>query len=277
MALKMGEIKIPDSQIERTGYIELPECCDVPGHEKVNMIHFNNEIVCPRCEVGKINQEFAYKKTMDHFNNTAEGRRQFFYKNSVVHNRIILEKGIRDYVNRDDDESHIKKQANTAAHDVIADNRNVFMYGPAGTGKSHLLVGLLKNINELSTDKRCLFVSVPKLLSNIKKSFNDPRETKGEAYYMQLLSDADILGLDDIGAELSMKTNKQASDFTVNTLYNILNAREGKSTLFTSNLSIEQLSNILDERIISRIRTNVIYMDFNKITDKREIAYKLKQ
>lgn len=277
MVLRMGEIKIPDSQIERTGYIELNEYCNVPGHEKVNMIHFHDEIICPRCHLSAKGKSFIVKKNNEHFESTKEGRKLFFYKNSIVHNKNILDKGIRDYINKNDSESHIKKQANTAAHDVIADNRNVFMFGPAGTGKSHLLVGLLKNINELSTDKRCLFVSVPKLLSNIKKSFNDPRETKGEAYYMQLLSDADVLGLDDVGAELSIHTNKMASDFTINTLYNVLNAREGKSTLFTSNLSIEQLSTILDERIISRIRTNVIYMDFNSITDKREIEYKLKQ
>ncbi|MDT2864278.1 DnaA ATPase domain-containing protein [Vagococcus carniphilus] len=277
MAMKMGSVKIPDEQIERTGYIELSECCDVKGHEKVNMIHFHGEIICPRCFLMDKGQEFAYKKTSEHFDNTAEGRRLFFYKNSIVHNKIILDKGIRDYTNKNDAESYIKKQANQAAHDVIADSRNVFMYGGAGTGKSHLLVGILKNINELSTEKRCLFVSVPKLLSNIKKSFNDPTELKGEAYYMKLLSDADVLGLDDIGAELSMNTTKQATDFTINTLYNVLNAREGKSTLFTSNLTIEQLSKLMDERIISRIRTNVIYMDFNNISDKREIAYKLKQ
>ncbi|MGX7024139.1 DnaA ATPase domain-containing protein [Vagococcus hydrophili] len=277
MVLKMGELKIPDSQIERTGYIELPEHCDVPGHEKLNMIHFKGEIICPRCKLEKNNQEFAYEKTREHFDNTAEGRRLFFYQNSIVHNRAILDKGIRDYINKNDEESHIKKKANTTPREVIEDNRNVFMYGSAGTGKSHLLVGILKNINEISTEKRCLFVSVPKLLGNIKKSFNDPRELKGEAYYMKLLSDTDILGLDDIGAELSMNTTKQASDFTINTLYNILNAREGKSTLFTSNLTIEQLSRLMDERIISRIKTNVIYMDFNEISDKREIAYKLKQ
>ncbi|NKC68973.1 ATP-binding protein [Vagococcus fluvialis] len=146
------------------------------------------------------------------------------------------------------------------------------MYGGAGTGKSHLLVGVLKNINELSSDKRCLFVSVPKLLSNIKKSFNEPYNERGEAYYMQLLADSDVLGLDDIGGELSMNTNKQATDFTINILCNILNAREGKSTLFTSNLTIEQLSELMDERIISRVKTNVIYMDFNNISDKRPIA-----
>lgn len=276
MVLRMGNIQIPDSQIERTGYIELPECCDVPGHEKYNLWHFKGEIICPKCRTEGINQEFAYEKTSEHYDSTAEGRRQFFYRNSIVHNKVILEKGIRDYVNKDEDESKIKKQANQVAHDVIADNRNAFMYGSAGTGKTHLLVGILKNINELSSNKRCLFVSVPKLLSNIKKSFNDPTELKGEAYYMKLLSDADVLGLDDIGAELSMNTNKQATDFTINTLYNVLNAREGKSTLFTSNLTIEQLSTIMDERIISRIKTNVIYMDFNLISDKREIAYKLK-
>ncbi|NKC66722.1 DnaA ATPase domain-containing protein [Vagococcus fluvialis] len=277
MVLKMGNVKIPDSQIERTGYIELPECCDVPGHEKVNMIHFHNDIICPRCKLQKNNQEFAYKKTSEHFENTAEGRRLFFYKNSIIHNRKILDKGIKDYINKNDNESLVKKQANQVAHDVIADNRNVFMFGGAGTGKSHLLVGILKNINELSNDKRCLFVSVPKLLGNIKKSFNDPMELKGEAYYMKLLSDADVLGLDDIGAELSMNTTKQATDFTINTLYNILNAREGKSTLFTSNLTIEQLNRLMDERITSRIKTNVIYMDFKNISDKREIEYKLKK
>ncbi|NKC68972.1 hypothetical protein [Vagococcus fluvialis] len=112
MALEMGSIKIPDRQIERTGYIELSECCDVKGHEKYNLWHFNNEIICPKCKAEGINQEFAFKKTMEHYDNTAEGRKNFFYKNSIVHNRSILKKGIRDYVNKNDAESNVKKQAN---------------------------------------------------------------------------------------------------------------------------------------------------------------------
>lgn len=276
--VKMLGIPIPDIQIERTGYIELTEPCNVPGHEKYNLWHFNGEIICPRCESERKNKSFSKKATKKQFESTKEGKKAFLKNNSIMHDRALLEKGIRDYINKNDAESNMKKHTHTVVNEVLKNNRNVFMVGPPGVGKTHLMMGMLKNINELGEPKKCLFVSMPKLLGDIKESFNKKyTDQKTSADYLNLLLEADVLGLDDIGGELSMNSNKQASNFTIDTLYNILNARENKTTLFTSNLTLDELALTLDPRTVSRIKSNLLLMDFNGITDKREYEYTLKK
>lgn len=276
--MEMGSVKVPDSHIERTGYIELQEPCNVPGHEKYNLWHFNDEIICPRCESERRSKKFSTQATKKQFESTKEGRKLFLKNNSILHDRSLLNKGIKDYINKNDAESDIKKHTHTVVKEVLKNNRNVFMVGPPGVGKTHLMMGMLKNINELGDSKKCLFVSMPKLLSEMKESFNKKyTDQKTSADYLNLLVEADVLGLDDIGSELSMNSNKQASNFTVDTLYNILNARENKTTIFTSNLSLDELSLILDARTVSRIKSNLLLMDFNGITDKREYEYTLKK
>lgn len=273
--MKMGGIEVPESRIEQFGMVELPEFCDVKGHEKINFWLYKDEVICPRCESEKREKQRLRKISTDYYMSSKEGRRMFLYRHSIVHDKKILTKGIRDFINKDESESQIKRKANQIVMDVSSDKRNVFMVGPAGTGKTHLSLGILKNINELSTSMRCLFVSLPKLLELIRKSFNYQNEPKNEDYYLGLLDEADVLVLDDIAGDLSMLNNKSASDFSSRILYSILNARSEKSTIFTSNLTIPQLKEIYDERIISRIQTNVIELDFNKISDKRKIASKL--
>lgn len=275
--MQLGSIKIPESQIERTGFIELDEPCDKKGHEKYKLWHFNGEIVCPACLAERKNNKFEQKETEKQFDATAEGRRKFLYRHSIMHNKKLLDKGIRDFINKDGNESRVKNDTRKVVKEVLENNRNVFMVGSPGVGKTHLMIGMLKNINELNDSKKCLFVSVPRLYELIRKSYdNNYTDSMSEGDYIELLASADVLGLDDIGGELSMNTNKQASDFSSRILYSILNARESKTTLFTSNLSLDELSLILDERIISRIKSNMLKMDFNGITDKREYAYKLK-
>lgn len=275
--MEMGSVKVPDSQIERTGFIELSEPCNVPGHEKYNLWHFNGEIICPACESEKRSKRFSKQESKKQFESTKEGRKLFLKNNSILHDKSLLNKGIKDFINKNEVESAMKKHTHTVINEVLKNNRNVFMVGPPGVGKTHLMMGMLKNINELGESKKCLFVSMPKLLSDIKESFNKKyTDQKTSADYLNLLVEADVLGLDDIGAELSMNSNKQASNFTVDTLYNILNSRENKTTLFTSNLTLDELALTLDPRTVSRIKSNLLLMDFNGITDKREYEYTLK-
>ncbi|NKC66767.1 hypothetical protein [Vagococcus fluvialis] len=51
--MKMGGIEVPESRIEQFGMVELPEFCDVKGHEKINFWLYKDEVICPRCESEK--------------------------------------------------------------------------------------------------------------------------------------------------------------------------------------------------------------------------------
>ena len=64
----------------------------------------------------------------------------------------------------------------------------------------------------------------------------------------ELLIDADLLILDDLGAEFS-------TAYTVSALYNVINSRvaRGVPTIISSNLDLEELKSRYPESIASRI------------------------
>ena len=60
--------------------------------------------------------------------------------------------------------------------------------------------------------------------------------------------------LDDLGAETGfIGTKKTASDFTQRMLYGLMNRRQEKSTIITTNLNSSQISGMYDQKVISRL------------------------
>ena len=100
-------------------------------------------------------------------------------------------------------------------------------------------------------------MNVPKLLMQIKGTFNSDYGTETEESIINKLCRVSVLLLDDVGAE-------KASEWVKQTLYLIIDGRYGdlKKTYVTSNLTLNQISNQLDDRISSRIAgmTNTIRM-----------------
>lgn len=256
--------------VERSnGIIETDEKCEI--HHRYNKsLMPDGEVICPKCYVERNNELVEKTWTQKQYESSAKGRRDYLYNNSILYNKTILEKGLKDFYNRSNAETKVKNEMTIIARKITnGEVMNVFLQGGAGRGKSHLAMATLKNVNELSKDKRCLFANLSKVLELIRASFNNSLEKKDEAYYVNLLGKCDVLVLDDIGAELSLNTAKQASDFTSRVLYSILDAREDKVTIFTSNFSIERLAEVLDERLISRINSNIRLVSFDGVLDKR--------
>lgn len=151
-------------------------------------------------------------------------------------------------------------------------HRNLFLYGPAGTGKSVQAAAILSeslfskihvpSIQDMLDPespmyigdhppmfaKRYIFARVPDMLQRFKKSFSRYAE-ENEGDLIDLYSQARLLVLDDIGAEM-------ATDWAYLTLYLIVDNRynEMLPTIFTSNLDLNALSKaFVDERLVSRI------------------------
>lgn len=108
----------------------------------------------------------------------------------------------------------------------LEDPKSLVLYGSCGTGKSHLAVSVIKRL--IQKGYTGIFVSVPKLLQAFKDTYQrDSEISEGDLF--RALEKADCLVLDDIGAE---KTNDWASG----QIFNIIDSRQGKSTIFTTNL-----------------------------------------
>ena len=122
-----------------------------------------------------------------------------------------------------------------------------------------------------AVQKYCLFVSYSELLEKLKMSMNESAKSQAKAQaYITRMKKADVLVLDDLGAELGIK-NKVSTDFNNDILNRILEARQNKATIFTTNFSGKQLVEAYGTRIISRLMKHAsgYVFQYKDTTDKR--------
>ncbi|NKC67206.1 ATP-binding protein [Vagococcus fluvialis] len=150
---------------------------------------------------------------------------------------------------------------------------NTIFTGKPGTGKSHLSMSMLKIVNENSKPyKKCLFVSIDEVMRKIKDGFNKRDSKYTEEYITNLLTSADLLVIDDLGAETgAISSEKQATDFTTRVLYSIMNGRMNKPTIITTNLTSKEMAKMYDQKLISRFLRGAEghAISFKETKDKR--------
>lgn len=150
---------------------------------------------------------------------------------------------------------------------------NTIFTGKPGTGKSHLSMSMLKIVNENSKPyKKCLFVSIDEVMRKIKDGFNKRDSMYTEEYVTNLLTSADLLVIDDLGAETgAISSEKMATDFTTKVLYSIMNGRMNKPTIITTNLTSREMAKMYDQKLISRFLRGAEghAVKFDKTNDKR--------
>ena len=106
--------------------------------------------------------------------------------------------------------------------------RGLFLLGPPGVGKTHLCVAVLKQV-VLRTKAHALFYDTRELLRVIRQTY-DPVVQATESDVLRPVLKADLLVLDDLGAEKTSEWVEETLNLIVNTRYN-----ERRATLFTSN------------------------------------------
>ncbi|PFG13049.1 ATP-binding protein [Bacillus sp. es.036] len=126
---------------------------------------------------------------------------------------------------------------------------NLLLAGSYGTGKSHLSYAAVRAL--LDKGYSGLFLSVPKLLTKIKDTYNSHSEFS-EAELLEAVEKVDLLVLDDIGTEYTNAKNKN-DNWTQTKLFEVMDSRAGKHTIFTTNLSSDELSKKVNERNFSRM------------------------
>lgn len=134
-----------------------------------------------------------------------------------------------------------------------ADNRSLFITGSFGTGKTYYAISILKGfVDQLPNtcfvepySSMPLFITVPDLLLKIRSTFSLER---CEEEIVDKYANTPLLVLDDLGSE-------KTTEFSLQTLYIILNRRynEQLQTVITSNLSLDEVKGMLNDRIASRI------------------------
>jgi len=156
------------------------------------------------------------------------------------------------------------------ANEFEIDNpRNLLYAGLYGLGKSHLSYSICKALRDRGFV--AVFISVPKLLTIIKSTYNASSEFT-EAELLDVLSKVDFLALDDIGSE-KVRKGEEGDSWATEKLFEIIDGRSGRHTLYTTNLTSDELQNKVGQRNFSRMMMNTKPFKFEgvdyRINNKR--------
>jgi len=144
-------------------------------------------------------------------------------------------------------------KARRVAEAFPVNTRGLLLEGQPGVGKTHLAVALLKQVIH-DSGARGLFYDTRDLLRIIRSTY-DPSIRTTELEVLRPVMNADLLVLDDLGAEKTSEWVEETMNLIVNTRYN-----ERRLTIFTSNyvdIPEEDDPNSLLFRIGHRMRSRL--------------------
>lgn len=109
--------------------------------------------------------------------------------------------------------------------------RGFLLHGPVGTGKTHLLAGVIRHLT-LEKGIPARFVEFTHLLSDIKEQFDQGR---GETAVLAPLINVPVLAIDELG-------KGRNTDWQLSIIDEIISKRYNRSltTLFTTNYPVEE-------------------------------------
>jgi DNA replication protein DnaC len=112
------------------------------------------------------------------------------------------------------------------------EGKGLLLVGGIGTGKTHLAVGILKELMA-SRGCACLFCDYRELLKQIQNSYNDSVQAT-ELELLRPIFEAEVLALDELGAV-------KPSEWVWDTVSLILNSRynDNRTTIITTNFPDE--------------------------------------
>lgn len=156
---------------------------------------------------------------------------------------------------------------------MAGETRNLRLSGTTGTGKTHLAKAIARTLKHQG--KSVAFIGANHLFSNIKKMFgNDHAQERFDEQF----SGFEVVIIDDVGVETS-KANEIS--WSSSEWVRLIDMREGKSTVYTTNFDEKSLAGVIGARAESRMSQNAesieLYTpdkDYRKLeVDDKKIFY----
>ena len=141
--------------------------------------------------------------------------------------------------------------------------KGLFLIGPPGIGKTHIAVSVLRQVIE-EKNIRGLYYDTRSLLNTIRSTYNPVTRTS-EFEVLRPVMEAELLVLDDLGAERLTDWVEETMNLIVNTRYN-----DRRPTIFTSNYedfpdpeALESLLVRVGFRMHSRLREMCEFLEYS--------------
>jgi len=139
--------------------------------------------------------------------------------------------------------------------------KGLCLIGPPGIGKTHIAVSVLRRLVE-EKHVRGLFYDVRDLLRVIRSTYN-PIVRTAEMDILRPVMNAELLVLDDLGAEKPSEWVEETMNLIVNTRYN-----ERRLTIFTTNYEdlpddIDSLKTRVGFRLHSRLHEMCDFLEYD--------------
>jgi len=142
----------------------------------------------------------------------------------------------------------------------------LLMFGNPGNGKSHLAAAIVNAV--IPRGKACVFRSVPALLKKLQETYRaDARVSESEI--LAVLQDADLVVLDDLGAE-------KMTEWAESMLYYIVDQRYRwrKPLIVTTNCDLEELEERIGTRTFDRLLEMCVLVENRATSYRKEQAFK---
>ncbi|WP_102694159.1 ATP-binding protein [Rummeliibacillus pycnus] len=229
--------------------------------------------VCPKCELEKEDVKFRKKLSEEAIERERNKRKNTLYYRSFFRDKSIKDAGFKNFKIKTAEEAENLRLARQAvAHYKTKKVFTTLFQGNTGAGKSHLAMAIVRNLNETLNDVECVFVNVRSMIMEIKDSWRNEDNPHTSMYFADLLSRVDFLVLDDLGNE---SADDKANKTVLEILTEVLESRQDKATIITTNCTREQLERIYTKALISRTLKITALIIFEKTNDKRIKKYDL--
>nr|WP_308816245.1 ATP-binding protein [Staphylococcus epidermidis] len=229
-------IKPSKNIVEEQHNLKCSKCGNTYDYYKFSNGHeFRHGCDCELIEIGKKERAARKEKYLN----------RIFNQSNV--NASLRDATVNSYQPQNEHQVQAKKTAIEYVKTFSVDKpKSLILQGSYGTGKSHIAYAIAKAIK--NEGYSVAFMHIPMLMGRIKATYNkNAAETTDEL--VQLLSNIDLLVLDDIGVE--------NTEHTLNKLFSIVDNRVGKNNIFTTNFSDKELNQNMNwQRINSRMKHN---------------------